>query len=258
MADMLVQADEMAKTIDNMQHMYNLMQQLNAITHSMVGKTDRTVADTNELRDHIADFDDFFRPIRNYFYWEPHCFNIPICWALRSVFDPLDGIDLLSDDLAALTVDLHKLDELMPQLLTLMPPMISTMQTMRTMMLTMYQTQNGMQNQMEAMQQNATAMGQAFDASKNDDSFYLPPEVFDNPDFQRGLKMFVSPDGKAIRFIISHEGDPAKPEGISHIDAIKNARSKPSRAPRWRVRGSTWAAPLLPTRTCTTARTMTC
>ena len=28
--------------------------------------------------------------------------------------------------------------------------------------------------------------------------------------------MFVSPDGKAVRFIISHEGDPATPEGISH------------------------------------------
>ncbi len=39
---------------------------------------------------------------------------------------------------------------------------------------------------MQAMQENSTAMGQAFDASKNDDSFYLPPEVFDNPDFKRG------------------------------------------------------------------------
>jgi RND superfamily putative drug exporter len=97
------------------------------------------------------------------------------------------------------------------------------MQTMRGMMLTMYQSQNGMQNQMDAMQENATAMGQAFDASKNDDSFYLPPEVFDNPDFKRGLKMFVSPDGKAVRFIISHEGDPASVEGIKHIDLIKNA-----------------------------------
>ena len=66
-------------------------------------------------------------------------------------------------------------------------------------------------------------MGQAFDASKNDDSFYLPPEVFDNPDFKRGMKMFVSPDGKAVRFIISHEGDPATAEGISLIPQIKNA-----------------------------------
>jgi RND superfamily putative drug exporter len=66
-------------------------------------------------------------------------------------------------------------------------------------------------------------MGQAFDASKNDDSFYLPPEVFDNPDFKRGMKMFVSPDGKAVRFIISHEGDPATAEGISLIPQIKSA-----------------------------------
>jgi putative drug exporter of the RND superfamily len=223
MQDMLAQADEMAKQIANMQRMYELMKELDAITHSMVLKTDKTSADTNELRDHIADFDDFWRPIRNYFYWEPHCFDIPMCWSLRAVFDTLDGIDLLSDDLESLTMDLHRLDELMPQILTLLPPMISTMQNMRNMMLTMYQTQNGMQDQMDAMQKNATAMGQAFDASKNDDSFYLPPEVFDNPDFQRGLKMFVSPDGKAVRFIISHEGDPATSEGISHIDKIKNA-----------------------------------
>jgi RND superfamily putative drug exporter len=223
MKDMLNQANTIQSMIENLERMYALMQELDSITHSMVAKTDQTVVDTNELRDHIADFDDFFRPIRNYLYWEPHCFDIPLCWSVRAVFDTLDGIDKLSDDLKALTVDLHRLDELMPQLLTLIPPMIENMKSMKTMMLTMYQTQDGMQNQMNAMQKNQTAMGQAFDASKNDDSFYLPPEVFDNADFKRGLKMFVSPDGKAVRFIISHEGDPATAEGISHIDAIKNA-----------------------------------
>ncbi|WP_157521438.1 MMPL family transporter, partial [Mycobacterium sp. ACS4331] len=86
-----------------------------------------------------------------------------------------------------------------------------------------YQTQKGMQDQMSAMQENSTAMGQAFDAAKNDDSFYLPPETFDNPDFKRGMKMFLSPDGHAVRFIISHEGDPMSPEGVKHIDAIKLA-----------------------------------
>ena len=35
--------------------------------------------------------------------------------------------------------------------------------------------------------------------------------------------MFLSPDGHAARFIISHEGDPASPEGISHVDPIRNA-----------------------------------
>jgi RND superfamily putative drug exporter len=223
MKDILKQADSIQASIDNLERMYALMDELNQVTHSMVGKTDQTAADTYELRDHISDFDDFFRPLRNYFYWEPHCFDIPICWAVRSVFDTLDGVDLVSEDLKALTVDLHRLDELMPQLRMQIPPMIDNLKTMKSMMLTMYQTQNGMQDQMNAMRQNATALGQAFDNSKNDDSFYLPPEVFDNPDFKRGLKMFVSPDGKAVRFIISHEGDPATPEGISHINAIKNA-----------------------------------
>jgi putative drug exporter of the RND superfamily len=223
MQNILKQADSIQASIDNLQQMYVLIGELYDVTHSLVGKTDQTAADTYELRDHISDFDDFFRPLRNYFYWEPHCFDIPICWSLRAVFDTLDGVDLLSDDLKALTVDLHRLDELMPQLRMQIPPMIDNLKTMKTMMLTMYQTQNGMQDQQNAMRQNATALGQAFDNSKNDDSFYLPPEAFDNPDFKRGLKMFVSPDGKAIRFIISHEGDPATPEGISHINAIKNA-----------------------------------
>ena len=223
MKDMLKMGDELQVTIDTMVRMLALTKQMVGITHSMVVSTKQIVADTNTIRDHLADFDDFFRPIRNYFYWEPHCFDIPICFAMRSVFDSLDGIDALSDDLAQMVVDMDKLDTLMPKMVEIMPPMIATMKTMKTTMMTMQSTMSGFQNQMQAMQDNATAMGQAFDASKNDDSFYLPPEVFDNPDFKRGLKMFVSPDGKAVRFIISHEGDPATPEGISHIDKIKNA-----------------------------------
>ncbi len=75
----------------------------------------------------------------------------------------------------------------------------------------MHSTQQGMQDQMAAMQENSSAMGEAFDASRNDDSFYLPPEVFDNREFKRGMKQFLSPDGHAVRFIIAHEGDPVLP-----------------------------------------------
>jgi RND superfamily putative drug exporter len=223
MGDMVKMADNMTAMINTMEHMLNLMRQLNDTTHDLVGRTKGMVQDTNDLRDHIADFDDFFRPIRNYLYWEPHCYDIPLCWATRSVFDTLDGIDKLSDDLGGLVTDMDRLDKIMPQMLTILPPMIDTMKTMRTMTLTMHSTYAGLQDQMDAMQQNSTAMGQAFDASKNDDSFYLPPEVFDNPDFKRGMKMFFSPDGKATRFIISHEGEPATEEGISHIDSIRKA-----------------------------------
>ena len=98
MDDMLKQADEMTTTINLMQRMYDLMQQLVDTTHRMVGKPRMSCRKSrNELRDHIADFDDFWRPIRNYFYWEPHCFNIPICWSLRSIFDAIDGVDQISD-----------------------------------------------------------------------------------------------------------------------------------------------------------------
>ncbi len=223
MKDMLQQADAMQQTIDTMQRMYNITAQLVATTHHMTGLTHEMTDITKELRDNIENFDDFFRPIRSYFYWEKHCFDIPACWSLRSVFDTLDGIDLLSDKLTELSRDLDKLDVLMPQMLAQMPPMIAPMTTMKTMMLTMHSSMSSLYDQMDVMSQNSTAMGQAFDASKNDDSFYIPPEVFDNPDFKRGLKMFLSPDGHAARFIISHEGDPATPEGISHVDPIKNA-----------------------------------
>ena len=63
------------------------------------------------------------------------------------------------------------------------------------------------------MTENANAMGQAFDAAKNDDSFYLPPEIFQNKDFQRAMSSFLSPDGKAARFIISQRGDPGTSGG---------------------------------------------
>ena len=222
MKDMLKMGDEMQATVDNMEHMYLLMQGLTGVTHEMVGKTKEMVATTNELRDHIADFDDFFRPIRNYFSWEPHCFDIPICYSMRSVFDALDGIDKLSDDLGSLVVNMDQLDQLMPQMLTIMPPMIENMKFMKTTMLTMQSTMGGLQDQQQAMQDNANAMGQAFDASKNDDSFYLPPEVFENEEFKRGMKMFISPDGKSVRFIIAHENDPATPAGLALVDKIKN------------------------------------
>jgi RND superfamily putative drug exporter len=221
--DMLKIADLMDRQIALVKHMYDLQKNLTDVTHNSIGLTKEMAGVIDELRNHMADFDDFFRPIRNYFYWEPHCYDIPICSSLRSVFDSLDSIDLLSNKMQDLVQNLDKMDELLPQLLQQMPPMIATMETMRTMMLTMYSTMSGSLGELDETNANATAMGQAFDAAQNDDSFYLPPEVFQNPDFQRALSSFLSPDGKAARFIISHKDDPATPEGIARIDQIKTA-----------------------------------
>ena len=223
MNDLVTQADKLATTINLMQRMYDLIQQLTNTTHRTITATKEINAITNELRDHIADFEDFWRPIRSYFYWEKHCYDIPICWSLRSIWDTFDGVDEISDKMQSLVKDLDQLDVLMPQMAIQFPPMIATMQSMRTMMLTMHSTMSGMFNQMEGSSGNATAMGKAFDTAKNDDSFYLPPEVFKNKDFQRVMKVFFSPDGKAVRMLISQRGDPATTEGISRVEEINIA-----------------------------------
>ena len=223
MNDMLKQADEMTKTIATMQRMYDLMTQLVGTTHRMVADTEEMQQITNDLRDRIADFEDTWRPARSYFYWEKHCFDIPICWSIRSIFDALDGVDQITDKLTTLVGDIKELDRLMPEMIAQFPPMIETMVNMRTMMLTMHSTMSGIFDQMDEMSDNATAMGHAFDAAKNDDSFYLPPEVFQNADFKRAMNSFLSPDGHAARFIILHRGDPASAEGIASIDRIRTA-----------------------------------
>ncbi|ORB63631.1 RND family transporter [Mycolicibacterium tusciae] len=223
MEDMLKQADEMQVTIDTMTRMSNLMGEMSATTHSMVEKTRTMTVDIAELRDYIANFDDFFRPIRNYFYWEPHCYNINLCWSMRSVFDTIDGVDTTTEAVQDLLPDLERLDSLMPQLLALMPQQIETMKTMQNMMLTMKATQGGMQDQQAALSENQSAMGDAFNDSWNDDTFYLPPEIFDNEEFKRGMDSFISPNGKAVRMIIQHEEDPLSADGIARIEAIKHA-----------------------------------
>jgi putative drug exporter of the RND superfamily len=223
MNDLVKLADELGGTIAALERMNTLMQQLVGTTHHMVGVTKETVAITAEVRDDLADFDDTFRPIRSYYYWEQHCYNIPVCWATRQLYNSMDSVDKLSEKLDELVPDLNNIDTVVPQLVALLPPQIATMKSLRTMVLTTHSTMSGMLAQVDQLSDDATAMGQDFDAAKSDDSFYLPRSAFDNADFQRILKVFLSPDGKAARFIISHREDPATDEGISRIDAIRTA-----------------------------------
>ena len=222
-ANTLKQADAMQVSIDQMTKMQGITEQMAVVTASMAAKMDKTSTDVQQLRDQMANFDDFLRPIRNYLYWEPHCFDIPVCWSMRSVFDALDGIATMSDDLQDIVPDIQKLSDLMPQMVAIMPAMIQSMKDQKQMMLNQYQAQKAQQDQNMAMQQNSTAMGEAFDAARNDDSFYLPPEAFENADFKRGIKLFLSPDGHAVRFTIIHQGDPLTQEGNSRIEPLKVA-----------------------------------
>jgi putative drug exporter of the RND superfamily len=221
--DFLKQADDMARTTVLMERMYSLTQQIFITTHHTIEVSKELSIVVKELMGNISDFEDFWRPIRSYFYWEKHCYDIPICWSLRSIFDITDGVEEMSEKLEVLIKDLDHMDVLMPQLIAQFPALIAIMRNTRTMILTMHSTMAGTFKEMDDASQNATAMGQAYDAAKNDDSFYLPPEVFKNPDFQRAMNSFLSPDGKAARFIISERGDPATPQAIARVDRIRTA-----------------------------------
>lgn len=223
LANTLKQADEMQATIDSMEKMQSITLQMADVTRRMADKMKTTSGHLQETRDDLANFDDFFRPMRNYFYWEPHCFDIPVCWSVRSIFDALDGISTMSDDFEDLVPDLERLADLTPQLAALMPSMIQSMKNQKQIMLNQYQAQKAQQDQNMATQNDSTAMGQAFDAARNDDTFYLPPEAFETADFKRGIKLFLSPDGHAVRFTVFHQGDPLSEEGTSHIEPIRIA-----------------------------------
>ncbi|MEY8015462.1 MULTISPECIES: RND family transporter [Mycobacterium] len=223
MADILKMADEQQITINYLEQMYDLTKQMADNAHDMANLTEKMANITDELRDHLADFDDFWRPVRSYLWWEKHCFDIPICWSTRSIFDALDDTDKLAETIHSLSKDTRTLDVLTHQLAAILPPQINSMKTTRELTLTMHSTFEAMLDQMDAMNDTAIVMGQSFDKSKNDDFFYLPPEAFSNPEFIRGIKMFFSPDGKSTRFFITHQGDPMTPEGISRVDSERLA-----------------------------------
>jgi RND superfamily putative drug exporter len=222
-ADLLKQADMLGETIALTQRTYDLMQQMYATTHNILGTTKEMQDVTHETRDHLADFEDFWRPIRNYLYWEPHCFNIPLCYSVRSIFDSIDGVDGISDNLDKLVTDVEQIDVLIPLLIAQLPEAIAVMQSTRAMLLTTHSTSAGVFGQMDDASANPTAMGKAFDAAQNDDSFYAPPEVFTSPEFKRVTDIFLSQDGKTAQMFISQTGDPMSAEGMSRVEPIRIA-----------------------------------
>jgi RND superfamily putative drug exporter len=215
--DMVTMSGDLDAMTDSMERMQALLGKMSGRTEHVVGDIDDMKLTVDEIRDHLADFDDVARPIRNYFHWEQHCFNIPVCWAVRSVFEVTDNIDQFSEKMQAIVGDFGSIQSVMPEMMREFPPMIAVAKSMQGSLLSMHSSFSGLVTQMERMTDTASAMGQAFDQSKNGDYFYLPPEAFENPDFKRGLEIFLSPDGTAARFIITHDTPPATQEGISAV-----------------------------------------
>ena len=189
---------------------------------------------TDEVNQDISNLDDTFRPLKAYFYFEPHCFDIPVCAAMRSLFDSLDGIDALDEQIHNAVTDFQAVDALMPQMVAQLKINRDETQALQTVIVNTYGPAHLQATQTDQTFFDQVNVGNDFDISRSDDYFYLPREGFDNEDVKTDLRLNMSPDGKAARFVITHEGNAMAPEGITHVnqfpDAVKAALKETSLA----------------------------
>ena len=118
------------------------------------------------MRDNIADFDDFWRPLRSYFYWEKHCFGIPICWSLRSLFDVTDKFDQLTDQMDKNLKAALIQDAVTPQLVDLIGQNADQLDRMRQIILTEHSTIAPQLTQLDELSRQMMDLGYAFDSSE--------------------------------------------------------------------------------------------
>ena len=78
-ADTDKQAQIQADTVATLGKTIDLTQKLADDLHSTVLTLENLQQVTDEVNADISNLDDFMRPLKNYFYWEPHCFDIPVC-----------------------------------------------------------------------------------------------------------------------------------------------------------------------------------
>lgn len=178
---------------------------------------------SEEMNEEVSNLDDFFRPIKSYFYWEKHCFDIPICWAFRSLWDTIDHIDHLAEDINHARVSLTEVDKAFPQIIAQLKATADDTEALQLKLVNSYGSADLQSIQTDQTFDDLINVGNDFDRSRSDDYFYIPHEGFDNEDVKTGMKLMMSPDGKAARFIVTHEGDAMGPEGVEHVEQFPAA-----------------------------------
>ena len=111
------QAEIQADTVAILRKEIDFFQKMSDELHNTVITVENLQRVTEEMNSEISNLDDFFRPIKSYFYWERHCFDIPLCCAFRSVFDTLDHIDKLASDITDAKTSLEAIDRVLPQII---------------------------------------------------------------------------------------------------------------------------------------------
>jgi putative drug exporter of the RND superfamily len=163
------------------------------------------------------------RPLKAYFYWEPHCDDIPMCFAFKSLFDGLDGLDALDEQIHNATTDFQAVDALMPQMIAQLKTQRDETQALQAVIVKSYGPAHLQATQTDQTFDDMINVGNDYDKSRSDGFFYMPREAFDNEDVKTGMQLMMSPDGKAARFIVTHEGNAMGPEGVQHVEAFPQA-----------------------------------
>ena len=222
-ADIDMLAAKTGSIIESTERLADVTGQLAVGTHISRESAERLKAISEEARDHLADYDDFFRPIRAYFHWEQHCFDIPICWALRSLLDSVDSVDQLTDELGNEVRGIAIIDTVTPQIITQIQAVATNLKSIQSLTLTLQSTLHGLIPQLDVFIHPLVDLAQAFDNAKNDDFFFLPPDALNTPDFKVGMNFFMTADGKGARIVIYHTGEAQSPEGIKQIQDVAAA-----------------------------------
>lgn len=222
-ADIGTLSSKTGNILESTKRLEDITNQLTVGTHLSRESAERLKVLSDETRDHLADFDDFFRPIRNYFYWEPHCFDIPICAALRSLYDSLDGVDGITNELGNTVRGITVIDTVTPQIVPQIRATRTNLHAIQTLTLTLQSTLNAIVDQLDVFIDPLVDMSKAFDNAKNDDFFFLPPDALKTDDFKVGMNFFMTPDGKGARIVFYHTGEAQSPEGIEQVRAVTTA-----------------------------------
>jgi putative drug exporter of the RND superfamily len=217
------QAQIQAQTVETLGKTIDLTQRLADILHSTVLTFENLQAVTDEVNDNISNLDDFMRPLKAYFYWEPHCFDIPVCYAFKSLFDGLDGLDALDEQIHNAVGDFQAMDALMPQMVAQLKIQRDETAALQAIIVNSYGPAHLQSTQTDQTFDDLINVGNDFDKSRSDSYFYMPREAFDNEDVKTGMTLMMSPDGKAARFIVTHEGNAMGPEGVEHVEKFPEA-----------------------------------
>lgn len=217
-ADIDTLAEKMGAVADAASRLEQVTNELAAGTDVSQQAAQELYEATEGMRDHLADFDDFWRPIRSYFYWDAHCFDIPICWSLRSFLELPDDVDKLAEATGHVVDGLTMVDLATPKMAAQTHEMAQNTYAMQALTLTLQSTMHALIPQLDAMINPMVDMAQAFDNAKNDDFFLLTPDALETHDFKVGLNFFVTPDGKGSRVIIYHEGEAMSLKGIKQVE----------------------------------------